>query len=71
MNVPDLLVPQADPGAGYRAQKVESQLSWLLANGYGDATHIFYTDCCDCLMLAPPEEIERKYRAMGCPPMHT
>ena len=23
MNVPDLLVPQADPGAGYRAQKAE------------------------------------------------
>ena len=54
---------------GYRHQKVESQLRHLLTYGYGDATHIFYTDCCDCLMLAPPGEIEQKYKSMGCPPM--
>ena len=54
---------------GYRAQKVESQLDHLLKYGWGDCTHILYTDCCDCLMLAPPEEIHDKYVAMGCPPM--
>ena len=54
---------------GYRAQKIELQLNHLLKYGWGDCTHILYTDCCDALMLAPPEEIEAKYIAMGCPPM--
>ncbi len=54
---------------GYRRQKVESQLQHLLQYGTGDATHVHYTDCCDCLMLGGPEEFESKYRAMGCPPM--
>jgi hypothetical protein len=54
---------------GYRAQKVEFQLDYLKREGWGDATHILYTDCCDCLLLAPPGELEAKYKAMGCPPM--
>ena len=54
---------------GYRAQKVEFQLDYLLRHGYGDATHILYTDCCDCLLLAPPDELEFKYIEMGSPPM--
>ena len=54
---------------GYRKQKVESQLEWLLKHGTRGATHIHYTDCCDCLMLGPPEEFEAKYKTMGCPPM--
>ena len=54
---------------GYRAQKIELQLNHLLKYGWGDCTHILYTDCCDALMLAPPEEIESKYVEMGCPPM--
>jgi hypothetical protein len=58
---------------GYRAMKIECQLEWLdscyawiYSNHY---THIFYTDSADCLMLAPPEEIEAKYTEMGCPPV--
>ena len=54
---------------GYRAQKVEVPLAHLKKYGWGDCTHILYTDCCDCLMLAPQGEIEAKYEAMGCPPM--
>jgi hypothetical protein len=54
---------------GYRAQKVESQLDHLLKYGWRDCTHILYTDCCDCLMLAPAYEIVTKYKLMGCPPM--
>lgn len=54
---------------GYRAQKVEVPLAHLKQYGWGDCTHILYTDCCDCLMQAPPEEIEEKYKEMGCPPM--
>lgn len=54
---------------GYRAQKVKFQLDYLLKEGWGDATHILYTDCCDCLCLGPPEELVAKYRAMGAPPM--
>jgi hypothetical protein len=54
---------------GYRAQKVEFQLDYLERYGWGDATHILYTDCCDCLLLAPPSELEAKYRKMGCPSM--
>lgn len=53
----------------YRGQKIESQLNHLKKYGWGDCTHILYTDCCDCLMLAPPGEVEAKYEAMGCPPM--
>lgn len=54
---------------GYRAQKVEFPLDHLKKHGWGDCTHILYTDCCDCLMLAPQGEIEAKYEAMGSPPM--
>ena len=54
---------------GYRTQKVETPLEHLKKYGWGDCTHILYTDCCDCLMLAPQGEIESKYEAMGCPPM--
>lgn len=54
---------------GYRQQKVEAPLEHLLTHGWGDCTHILYTDCCDCLMLAPQGEIERKYEDMGKPPM--
>jgi hypothetical protein len=54
---------------GYRAQKVESQLDWLLKHGTGGATHIHYTDCCDCLVMAPADEFEAKYKGMGSPPM--
>jgi hypothetical protein len=54
---------------GYRAQKVESQLEYLVKSGTGGASHVFYTDCCDCLMLADAAEIESKYKAMGSPPM--
>ena len=54
---------------GYRKQKVELPLEHLKRYGWGDCTHILYTDCCDCLMLAPQGEIERKYEAMGAPPM--
>jgi len=54
---------------GYRKQKVESQLEWLQRHGTQGATHIHYTDCCDCLVLGPPDEFERKYMMMGCPPM--
>ena len=54
---------------GYRTQKVEFPLEHLKTYGWGDCTHILYTDCCDCLMLAPQGEIEAKYEAMGCPPM--
>ena len=54
---------------GYRIQKVEVPLEHLKRYGWGDCTHILYTDCCDCLMLAPQGEIEAKYEAMGCPPM--
>lgn len=54
---------------GYRKQKVEFQLDWLLKHGTKGATHIHYTDCCDCLMLGPPEEFRQKYISMGAPPM--
>ena len=54
---------------GYRKQKVEFPLEHLKKHGWGDYTHILYTDCCDCLMLAPMGEIERKYEVMGRPPM--
>ncbi len=54
---------------GYRTQKVEVPLAHLKTYGWGDATHILYTDCCDCLMLAPQGEIEAKYASMGSPPM--
>ena len=54
---------------GYRAQKVEVPLAHLKKYGWGDCTHILYTDCCDCLMMAPQGEIEAKYKAMGSPPM--
>jgi hypothetical protein len=53
----------------YRGQKIETPLEHLRKYGWGDCTHVLYTDCCDCLMLAPPGEIEAKYEAMGCPPM--
>ncbi len=45
---------------GYRAQKVESQLEWLVKHGTGGATHVHYTDCCDCLMLAGPAGSDRR-----------
>ena len=54
---------------GYRTQKIEVPLAHLKEHGWGDCTHILYTDCCDCLMLAPPGEIETKYEALGRPPM--
>jgi hypothetical protein len=54
---------------GYRRQKIEVPLAHLLKNGWGDCTHILYTDCCDCLMMAPQGEIEAKYEAMGRPPI--
>lgn len=56
---------------GYRAMKIECQLRELarMPHDLSRYTHIFYTDSADCLMLAPPEEIEEKYRALGRPPV--
>lgn len=57
---------------GYKGQKVDLQLAWLLdkANWYTKGyTHLLYTDCCDVLLFGSPQEIEEKYAGMGKPQM--
>jgi hypothetical protein len=55
---------------GYRAMKLDYQLEWLKEHA-SEATHVLYTDAWDAFFLASLSEIERKYQALGAPPILT